>query len=211
MNRPGKLMLCVFVAAAAANAALVFSRNIPDRSSVVAGETKILDEWRSRIAALVGERRYSEAVPPIRNYLRHAPHDAEMRRMLGRALFEAGRYAEAKDVFYVALLNDPEDFVSRNNLGVVMFKLGSGAAARRELGEALESSEREAFVAVNLAVLCERSGARGEAAALWNAVFDKLREEGGVMIPEDALMLADAETLREALRPVAERRAAAAD
>ena len=197
MNKKTCCLLAILAACFAANVALVLAgRGFPDQRDAW-DQTELPANLKERVFKMIGERRYQEAIPTLRNYLRYAPKDGDMRRLLGKVLFDSGRYDEARDAYYAALLNDPDDFIARNNMGVVLMKHGSAGDALRELKDAFYASGQEVFVAANLAKCYERSGDAAEAEKVWNAIREGVRGSGEVVIPEDALMLADAETIKQ--------------
>jgi Flp pilus assembly protein TadD len=189
MNRREWVLFAMLAAALAATAAAVLSHTAPVVPANEAEQEKLLAAWKNGVSTMVREHRYREAVPTLRNYLRYAPADNDVRRLLGKVLFEIRRYAEAGDVYYVALLNDPNDCISRNNLGV-LFALGRRwNDALRELREAFENSGQELFIGANLARCCELAGETNEARRVWHIVAEGTRRDGELPIPEDALML----------------------
>lgn len=203
MNGKSRFMLAVLGAVAAANAAVVFTgKGLPEQRNSWEN-TELPEKWKSRVVRMIGEGHRQEAILMLRSYLRYAPDDGNMRRLLGKVLFEVGRYDEARAAYYAVLMNDPGDFVARNNMGVVLMKQGNAADARRELKEALDASEQEAFIAANLACCHERSGDVSGAESIWRVVRESMRNNGELMIPEDALMLADAEKIRRIQKPPA--------
>ena len=193
MNKKTRFLLAILGVFAAANAAVVLvGRRVAAHD--VREQTELVKNWKARVNDMIEDRRQQEAVTSLRNYLRHAPDDGNMRRLLGKVLFESGRYGEARDAYYAALLNDPGDFVARNNMGVVLMKQGHAEDALREFKEAFDASGQEVFIAVNLACWYGISGDTASAGNIWNAVREGVRG-GEVMIPEDALMLASGETI----------------
>lgn len=196
MNGKSRVMLVIFGVFIASNAAVLLSgRSVPARQNVWE-QTELPARWRSRVSTLIGEGRRQEAILMLRNYLRSAPDDVNMRRLLGKVLFESGRYDEARDVYYAVLMNDPGDFVARNNMGVILMKQGLRDDARRELEDAFNASAQEGFIAANLICCYEQTGNTAEAANVWKTVREAARQGGGLMVSDDALMLADAETVR---------------
>lgn len=189
MNRREWVLFAMLAAALAATAAVVLGYSAPVVSPNEAEHEKMLATWKSGVSAMVRERRYREAVPTLRNYLRYTPGDGEARRLLGKVLFELRRYPEAGDVYYVALLNDPGDCVSRNNLGVIFALERRWQDALRELREAFEASGQELFIGANLARCCGLAGASDEARKIRHLVAEGTRRDGELQIPEDALML----------------------
>ena len=193
-------MLAILGVFAAANAALVLLvRRLPDRRKSWE-QTELPEKWKARVSKMIGEGHRHEAVLMLKNYLRHAPDDGDMRRQLGKLLFEEGRYDEAYDAYYAALMNDPGDFIARNNMGVVLMKLGRREDALREFKDAFDASGEEFFVAANLACCHGMSG---------DFAYDSVPLNGDVMIPKDALMLADLEKIRAAQKNSMEKAAAA--
>ena len=195
MNNKTRFLLAILGAFAAANAAVVFTGRHFARQDL-REQTELVQRWRERVSDMIAERRYQEAITALRNYLRHSPGDGEIRRMLGKVLFDVGRYEEARETYYAALLKDPDDFVSRNNMGVVLMKLGREKDALRELEDAFNDSEQGVFVAANLAYSYDLAGDRANAARFRKIMSDGVRNNTEELIPEDALML-DAEALRK--------------
>ena len=192
MNGKSRFMLVILGVFTASNAAVVlFGKSAPARQNVWE-QTELPARWRSRVSNLLNDGRRQEAILMLRNYLRSAPGDVNVRRLLGKALFESGRYDEARDVYYAVLMNDPGDFVARNNMGVVLVKQGLLDDARRELEEAFNTSAQESFIAVNLGCCHELAGNAAEAANVWKTVREVTSDGDGVMAPDDALMLEDA-------------------
>ena len=184
-------MLAILGIFGAANAAVMFTgRGAPERQNVWE-HTELPAKWKSHVFKMIGEGHRQEAILMLRDYLRYAPADGDMRRLLGKMLFEEGRYDEAYDTYYAALMNDPGDFVTRNNMGVVLMKLGRREEARREFKDAYDASGEEPFIAANLVCCDEPSG---------DASYDSAPP---VMIPEDALMLADMAKIRAAQKNAA--------
>ena len=198
MNGKSRFMLAVLGGLAVANAAVVLTRKGPPEQRNSWENTELPEKWKSRVVKMIGEGHRQEAILMLRGYLRYAPGDGNMRRLLGKVLFDVGRYEEARDAYYAALMSDPGDFVARNNMGVVLMKQGRVNDARRELKAAFDASEQEVFVAANLARCHELSGDAPGAENLRRVVREAVRNNGDVMIPDDALMLTDAEKL---LRP----------
>ena len=204
MNGKSRFMLVIFGIFTASNAAVLLTgRSVPARQNVWE-QTELPAKWKSRVSTLIGEGRRQEAILMLRNYLRSAPDDVNMRRLLGKVLFESGRYDEARDVYYAVLMNDPGDFVARNNMGVILMKQGHRDDARRELEDAFNASAQESFIAANLICCYERTGNTAEAANVWKTVREAARQGGMLTISDDALMLADAETLGRLQRIVSE-------
>ena len=203
MNGKSRFMLAILGALAAANAAVVLTgKKLPEQRNSWEN-TELQERWRHRVIKMLGDGHRQEAILTLRGYLRHAPDDGNMRRLLGKVLFETGRYDEARDAYYAVLMNDPGDFVARNNMGVVLMKQGKTGDALREFRNAFDASEQEVFVAANLACCLEQSEDAPGAENIWRAVREGVRNNGDLMIPEDALMLADAETIRRAQKTTA--------
>ena len=191
MNRRGRMLLILLLLCLFLTLAVVFSHGVAGDAGNVQEHEALLTEWKDSVADMVRQHRYREAVPTLRNYLRHAPGDSAMRRLLGKVLFETRRYPEARDVYYVVLLHDPDDFVARSNLGVVLAKQGKLQEALRELREAFVGSGREVFIGANLARGYELAGDSLAAGEVWR-VLSGMVQGGEVRIPEDALMLDNA-------------------
>jgi|GEM_PF-2998381 len=172
-------------------AAVVLGHGGADEQRNVPEQEALLIEWKSSVADMVRQHRYREAVSMLRNYLRHAPRDRGMRRLLGKVLYETRRYAEARDVCYVALLHDPDDHVARNNLGVVLAAQDRLPEALRELREAFAGSGQELFIGANLAKVYELAGDPRSAGEVWQVLSGTVRD-GEADIPEDALILDNA-------------------
>jgi len=187
--------LAIMGVCAAAHAVVVLSDKGLPKQQDVWDRTDLPAKMKERVSDMLGDRRHQEAIQTLRNYLRYYPQNGDMRRLLGKVLFDSGRYDEARNAYYAALLNDPEDFVARNNMGVVLMKQGRGEDALREFKDAFDASGQEAFIAANLAICHERTGNSAEAASLRDMVSEG--GSGELTIPEDALMLADAETVRK--------------
>ena len=195
MNKKTRILLAIFGVFAAANAAVMLTGHFFARQDDVREQAELMKRWKERVSELIGEQRHQEAISALRNYLRHAPDDGNIRRMLGKVLFAAGRYEEARETYYAALLNDPDDFISRNNIGVVLVKMGRRRDALRELNEAFDVSEQGVFVAANLA-RCHELYGDASAAAKYREIMRKgARNNAEELVPEDALML-DAEEVR---------------
>jgi Flp pilus assembly protein TadD len=192
MNGKSRFMLVILGVFTASNALVVLSGKSASARQNVWEQTELPARWRSRVSNLLGDGRRQEAILMLRNYLRSAPGDVNVRRLLGKVLFESGRYDEARDVYYAVLMNDPGDFVARNNMGVVLAKQGLWDDARRELEEAFNASAQESFIAANLGCCHELAGNRAEAANVWKSVREVTSEGDGVMAPDDAFMLEDA-------------------
>ncbi len=192
MSRRERVLLALLMCGLLLTLAVVFSHGATNDQSNTLEQEALLEEWKSSVAEMVRQRRYREAVPTLRNYLRHAPNDSGMRRLLGKVLFEIRRYPEARDVYYVALLHDPEDFVARNNLGVVLAKQGKLQDSLRELREAFVSSEHELFVGANLARAYESAEDPQAAGEVWRVLSGAARGADEVQIPDDALILDNA-------------------
>lgn len=149
------------------------------------------NEWlasrRKKIRALAAERHYSEAERLLRNYLDYVPDDNEMRRLLGKILFEGGNRAGALNVYYAVLIRDPGDFVARNNFAVALVYNGRFGEALKELADAYENSGREGFVGMNLAAAYDLNGNAEKARELLEAA--ERQNQGRIEIPFDALLL----------------------
>ena len=197
MNKKNLCLLVILGGGAAANLAVVLAGKGFPAQHEVWDQTELPAQLKERVIQMIGDRHYPEAIQALRNYLRYDPKDGDMRRLLGKVLFDSGRYDEARDAYYAVLLNDPDDFVARNNMGVVLMKQGRVNDARRELKDAFDASGRELFVAANLAKSYEQSGNSAEAGKIWNSIREDVHDSGGVVIPDDALMLADAETIKK--------------
>ena len=195
MNSKSRHLLVILVVLAVVNAAVLLTGTGLSTQRDVWEQTELPAKWKERVLKMIGDNHQQEAITALRNYLRHVPDDGNMRRLLGKVLFESGRCNEARDAYYAALLNDPGDFVARNNMAVVMMKLGYAEDALREFKEAFDGSGQEVFIAANLARWYELSGDAVSAGNIWNAVREGVRVGGEVMIPEDALMLADVEKI----------------
>lgn len=191
MNNKSRFMLAILGVFGAANAAVMFTGRGASERQNVWEQTELPGKWKSRVFRMIGERHRQEAILMLRDYLRHASADGDMRRLLGKMLFEEGRYDEAYDTYYAALMNDPGDFVARNNMGVVLMKQGRREEARRELKDAYDASGEEPFIAANL-VCCDESSD--------DVPHDPISP---FMIPEDALMLADMSKIGAAQKNVA--------
>lgn len=205
MNGKSRFMLVILGVFTASNAAVVLTgKSMPERQNVWE-QTELPAKWRYRVSNLLVEGRSQEAILMLRNYLRNAPDDMNMRRLLGKVLFESGRYDEARDVYYAVLMNDPGDFVARNNMGVILMKKGFRNDAKRELEDAFYASAQEAFIAANLVCCHELSDNTAEVADVWKTLGEVIRNGGVLMVPDDALMLADAETIRRWQRIISEK------
>lgn len=204
MNGKSRFMLVIFGIFTASNAAVVLTgKAVPARQNVWE-QTELPSRWRARVSNLIDEGRRQEAILMLRNYLRSVPDDVNMRRLLGKALFESGRYDEARDVYYAVLMNDPGDFVARNNMGVILMKQGLRDDARRELEDAFNTSAQESFIAANLIWCYEHSDRTAEAENIRKTVREAMRQGGGLTVSDDALMLADAETVERLRRTISE-------
>ena len=196
MNSKSRVMLAILGVFGAANAAVMFTGRRGPVQQNAWEQTELPARWKSRVNRMIGEGHRQEAILMLRNYLRYAPADGDMRRLLGKLLFEEGRYEEAYDTYYAALMNDSGDFVARNNMGVVLMKLGRREEALLELKDALDASGEEPFIAANLACCSDPSG---------DLPYDLVPPAGD---PDDALILMDAEKIRTAQQLAAVRTAA---
>ena len=196
MNSKTRCLLVILGVFTVVNAAVLLTGTGLSARRDVWEQTELPEKWKERVFKMISEHRRQEAITTLRNYLRHAPDDGNMRRLLGKVLFESGRYDEARDAYYAALLNDPGDFVARNNMGVVLMKQGHAEDALREFKEAFDASGQEIFIAANLLCWYKNSGDTAGAGNIWNSVRDGVRG-GEVMVPDDALMLASAEMIEK--------------
>ena len=189
MNRRLGFLLALLLGCAAATAAVIMTYRAPLDPQVERSYAEWTAHWKHRLEEMIRAKRYPEAERAIRNYLRHAPEDGRMRRMLGKVMCENGNYAEAGEVYYVSLLKTPGDFVARNNLGVTLARRRRLADARRELREAYEISDGAEFIGFNLSRVHAMMGEKEEAQRILKLVVKGLRRSGGPRIPEDAVML----------------------
>ena len=196
MNSKSRHLLVLLVVFAVVNAAVLLTGTGGSAQRDVWEQTELPAKWKERVLKMIGDNHHQEAITALRNYLRHVPDDGNMRRLLGKVLFDSGRFEEARETYYAALLKDPDDFVSRNNMGVVLMKLGRERDALRELEDAFNDSEQGVFVAANLAFSYDLVGDRANAARFREVMRSGARNNTEELIPEDALML-DAEELRK--------------
>jgi len=189
MSRRLVFLLALLIGCAALTAMVIVTYRAPFDPQVERNYAEWVAHWKRSVAAMVRERHYPEAERTIRNYLRYAPDDGEMRRILGKVLCENGNYAEALDVYYVALLKDPEDFVARNNYGVALTRRHQLVDAERELQEAFEASGGECYIGFNLSRVYARRGKVEESRRILRRVITDLRRDGGPNIPDDAVVL----------------------
>ena len=125
----------------------------------------------------------------IRNYLNYAPDDNEMRRLLGKILFDGGNRAGALNVYYTALMRDPGDFVARNNFAVALMYNRRSAEALREFLDAYENSGHEGFIGMNLCSAYTFTGEVEQAKRLREALGKQY--SGKIEVPFDALLLGE--------------------
>lgn len=179
------LLLCC----AAATAVVIVTYRPPHENPRERNYNDWLAGRRKRIRTLVAEQYYPEAERLIRNYLNYAPDDNEMRRLLGKILFDGGNRAGALNVYYTALMRDPGDFVARNNFAVTLLYSRRADEALKEFVDAYESSGREGFVGMNLSAAYAFCGEKEKSAALREAVSKQY--PGRIETPFDALVLGD--------------------
>ena len=179
------LLLCC----AAATAVVIVTYRPPHEKEHERNYNEWLTSWRKKIRTLVAEQHYPEAERLIRNYLGYAPDDNEMRRLLGKILFDGGNRAGALNVYYSALMRDPGDFVARNNFAVTLLYGRRGDEALREFADAYESSGREGFIGMNLCTAYAFCGDAEKAAALKESLSKQ--NQGKIEVPFDALLLGD--------------------
>ena len=94
------LLLAFLLGCAAATAAVIVTYRAPVDPQVERHHAEWTVHWKRRVNTMIASRRYPEAERAIRNYLRYAPDDGNMRRMLGKALCENGKAADALEVYY---------------------------------------------------------------------------------------------------------------
>lgn len=189
MKANGRLffLIVVLLLCAAATTAVILSYRPPHETTTEHNYNEWLTDWRRKIRVIAGEGRYSEAERLLRNYLNYAPDDNEMRRLLGKLLFDGGNRSGALKAYYAILLRDPGDFIARNNFAVALVGDRRLDEAVREFADAYEASGHEGFIGLNLVGAYALSGAEKAAREL-TAEIDK-QYHGRVEVPFDALML----------------------
>ena len=83
MSRRERVLLALLMCCLLLTLAVVLSHGVTNDQGNALEQEALLEEWKSSVAEMVRQQRYREAVPTLRNYLRHAPKDSGMRRLLG--------------------------------------------------------------------------------------------------------------------------------
>jgi Flp pilus assembly protein TadD len=78
----------------------------------------------------------SEAVAPLKEYVRHRPQDAEGYYVLGRAYRDVGQFAQAAAMFSKAVQFRPEDYDTRYQFAMALWGTEDRHAALRQLDAA---------------------------------------------------------------------------
>ena len=182
-------LIALLLCCAAATAVVIVTYRPPPEDPRERNYSEWLSSRRKRIRALMAEQHYPEAERLIRNYLDYVPDDNEMRRLLGKILFDGGNRAGALKVYYAALMRDPTDFIARNNFAVALLYNRRADEALREFSDAYEASDREWFIGMNLAAAYRVCGDAAKSAALKESLSKQY--PGKSEVPFDALRLGD--------------------
>lgn len=103
--------------------------------------------------ALMGEKRYAEAIEHCNVALRIKPNSARAHNNLGAALLKTGRVAEALPHFEDAVRCDPSFAMARVNLANVLAHRGRTNEAMEHLAAAVRIEPDSAFAHTSLGVL----------------------------------------------------------
>lgn len=188
MNWRLGLLLALLLGCAGGTAAVIMTYRAPFDPRVERGYAEWIEHWKRSVDEMICLECYPEAERTIRNYLRYAPDDVGMRRVLGKVMCKNGNLSGAQDVYYAILLASPGDFVARNNLGVVLALRNRLEDARRELYEAFQLSGNAGFVGFSLSRVLEMLGERDEQLRVLLSFAERGRT-GGIDVPRDALVL----------------------
>jgi Flp pilus assembly protein TadD len=122
------------------------------------GKTDLVDGYCRQAELLMGQRRYAEAEPLIREALRLHPDSPDILNKLGSALWEQGWPAKSEPYFRRACTLKPEDYVIRNNLGLACWDQGRPAEAMEHYRLALELNPAANDARMNLGVVLSDLG-----------------------------------------------------
>lgn len=100
-------------------------------------------QLNEQAVVLIGEDRFSEAVPLLTAAAELAPTDAEIAGNLGYALLEVGRHEDAKEKLKAALKLAPKRATTWLNLGQAYSALGDKDLAVRSLVNGYQLSSRK--------------------------------------------------------------------
>ena len=182
-------LLVLLLCCAASTAVVIVTYRPPHEKERERNYNEWLTSWRKKIRTLVAERHYPEAERLIRNYLNYAPDDNEMRRILGKILFDGGNRAGALNVYYTVLMREPGDFIARNNFAVTLLYVRRVDEALKEFFDAYEGSGHEGFIGMNLCAAYAFCGEADKAAALRESLNKQY--QGRIEVPFEALLLGD--------------------
>jgi protein O-mannosyl-transferase len=104
--------------------------------------------------AFVNEKRFDEALPPLRRAIELTPDFAQAQFLLGCVLQKQSKLDEAAEHFQAALDSDDANAAAHLNLGTVLMARRNYAAARREFDRVVELEPSNARAQANLAELC---------------------------------------------------------
>ena len=182
-------LIALLLSCAAATAVVIVTYRPPQENPRERNYNEWLTDLRRKIRTLTAERHYREAERLIRNYLKYAPDDNEMRRLLGKILFDGGNRSGALNVYYSVLMRDPGDFIARNNFAVTLMYEKRPEEALKEFSDAYESSAHEGFIGINLCKACRLCGDAATADRLMESLGKRYPDK--LEVPFDALLLGD--------------------
>ena len=93
--------------------------------------------WKALGNVLLMQGKAADALAPLANAVKMAPHDAQAHLNLGNALVELGRHAEAETSYRQALACKPDYVQAHSNLGIVLMNLGRFEEAEASYQQAL--------------------------------------------------------------------------
>jgi tetratricopeptide (TPR) repeat protein len=104
--------------------------------------------------AYANEKRFDEAIPPLRQAVELTPDFGQAQFLLGCVLQGKSQFDEAADHFRAALASDEGNAAAHLNLGTTLMARRDYAQARSEFDRVVELDPRNARVQANLAELC---------------------------------------------------------
>ncbi len=115
--------------------------------------------------ALVNEKRFDEALPPLRQAVELTPDFGQAQFLLACVLQRNSKFDEAADHFRAALASDDNNAAAHLNLGTILMARHEYPAAKREFDRVVELDPDNTRVQANLAELYVRLHQFNEAIA----------------------------------------------
>ncbi|HEY3277455.1 MAG TPA: tetratricopeptide repeat protein [Syntrophorhabdaceae bacterium] len=127
--------------------------SLPGKGGAAEGKTRVVEEDYEKGKALVGEKKYGEALPYLERAVREAPGNGDAWFQCGVCRSELGHTREALEAFRRVVALDPARAAAHFSLGVLYGRLKKYDAAIGEYRQALRLQPDDGPAHFNLGVV----------------------------------------------------------